>query len=74
MVIIYDVGMVLALLIGVAIGLLVTVAHYERIALRRWAYEREMAERRQFYAAPGGFRRIKPDTAPKESPESRRGR
>jgi hypothetical protein len=78
-VIVYDVGMVLALLIGAAIGLLVTAAHYERIALRRWAYEREMAERREFYAALGAFRRIKPDDAlndehrrRKESPKSRR--
>jgi len=73
MVIIYDVGMVLALLIGIAIGLLATVSHYERIALRQWAYEKEIAERREFYAALGGFRRIKPGTAPEENPESRRG-
>lgn len=63
MVIVDDVGMVLALLIGVAIGLLVTAAHFERLALQRWAYEREVAERREFYAALGAFRRIKPDSA-----------
>ena len=33
-------------------------------ALREWAYEKEMAERREFYAALGMFRRIKPDHAP----------
>jgi hypothetical protein len=49
-VILYDVGLLLALLIGGAIGLLVTAAHYEQIALRQWAYEKEMAERREFYA------------------------
>jgi hypothetical protein len=63
MVIVHHVGMVLALLIGAAIGLLVTFAHYEWIALRGWAYEREMAERREFYAALGALRRIKPDHA-----------
>jgi hypothetical protein len=51
-IIVYDVGLVLALLIGGAIGLLVTAAHYEQI------------ERRAFYAALGAFRRIKPDRAP----------
>ena len=64
MIIVYDVGLVLALLIGGAIGLLVTAAHYEQLALRQWAYEKEMAERREFYAALGAFRRIKPDRAP----------
>jgi hypothetical protein len=63
-IIVYDVGLVLALLIGGAIGLLVTAAHYEQIALRRWTYEKEMAERREFYAALGALRRIKPDRAP----------
>src|SRR5689334_11702238 len=63
MVILYDIGMVLTLLIGAALGLLVTAAHYERVALRRQAYEREMAERREFYAALGAFRRITPEDA-----------
>jgi hypothetical protein len=63
-IILYDIGLVLALLIGGAIGLLVTAAHYEQIALRQCAYEKEMAERREFYAALGAFRRIKPDRAP----------
>lgn len=64
MVIVYDVGLLLAMLIGSAIGLLVTAAHYEQIALRKWAYEKEIAEHREFYAALGAFRRIKPDHAP----------
>jgi hypothetical protein len=60
-VILYDVGLVLALLIGGAIGLLVTAAHYEHVALRRWEYEREVAEEQELYAALAMFRRIKPD-------------
>jgi len=63
-IIVYDVGLVLALLIGGAIGLLVTTAHYEQSALRRWAYEKEMVERRELYAALGSYRRIKPGRAP----------
>jgi hypothetical protein len=59
MVVLYDVGLVLALLIGCAIGVLVTAAHYEQLALRRWAYEKEVAEGREFYAAQAMFRRIK---------------
>ena len=61
MVILYDIGLVLALLIGGAIGLLVKAAHYEQVALRRWEYEREIAEGREFYAALAMFRRINPD-------------
>ena len=61
MVIIYDAGLVLALLVGSAIGLLVTAAHYEQITLRRWQYEKEVAEGRELYAALAMFRRIKPD-------------
>jgi len=61
MVILYDAGLVLALITGCAIGVLVTAAHYEQVALRRWAYEKEVAEGRELYAALGMFRRIKPD-------------
>jgi hypothetical protein len=67
MAILYDVGLVLALLIGCAIGVLVTAAHYEQIALRRWAYEKEVAEGREFYAALAMVRRIKPDHPRKRS-------
>ncbi|MCW2895244.1 MAG: hypothetical protein JWO75_4733 [Actinomycetia bacterium] len=60
MVILYDVELLLTLLIGGAIGVLVTVAHYERAAHRRQAYEQEVAEGREIYAALAMFRRIKP--------------
>jgi len=62
--------LLLALLIGSAIGLLVTAAHYEQITLRQWAYEKEMAERREFYAALGMFRCINPDHAPDDGHEA----
>jgi hypothetical protein len=61
MALLYDVGLVLALLTGCAIGLLVTAAHYEQIALRRWAYEKEVAEGREMYAALAMFRRVTPN-------------
>ncbi|MGH3278390.1 MAG: hypothetical protein ACRDNW_04545 [Trebonia sp.] len=60
MVILYGVGLLLTLLIGAAIGVLVTVAHYEQTALRRWTYEKEVAEGREIYAALATIRRIKP--------------
>jgi hypothetical protein len=63
-IILYDIGLALALLTGGAIGLLVTAAHYEQIALRRWEYEKEMAEGREIYAALAMFRRIKPEHPP----------
>lgn len=59
----YYVGLLLALLTGGAIGLLVTAAHYEQIALRQWAYEKGMAEGREFYAALGMLRHVRPDHA-----------
>ena len=60
MVILYDVELLLTLLIGGAVGVLVTAAHYEQAARRRWAYEKELAEGREIYAALAMFRRIKP--------------
>jgi hypothetical protein len=62
--IVYDVGLLLALVTGCAIGVLAAFAHYERAAHRRWAYEREAAEGRETYAALGAYRRIKPGRAP----------
>jgi hypothetical protein len=59
-IILYDVELLLAVLIGVAIGVLVTAGHYEQVALRRWAYEKEMAEGRELYAALATVRRIRP--------------
>ena len=35
-------------------------AHYEQVALRRWEYEKEIAEGREIYAALAMFRRVKP--------------
>ncbi|HEX2745924.1 MAG TPA: hypothetical protein VHN16_16180 [Streptosporangiaceae bacterium] len=61
MAVLYDVGLVLALLIGCAIGVLVTAGHYEQIALRRWTYEQEIAEGRELDAALAMFRRVKPE-------------
>ena len=49
MIILYDVGLLLALLLGGAIGLLVTAGHYEQVALRQWEYEKEIAENRELY-------------------------
>jgi hypothetical protein len=66
MTILYDIGMMLSLLVGCGIGVLVTTAHHEQTALRRWAYEKEMAEGREIYAALAMFRRIKPDRRPHE--------
>jgi hypothetical protein len=48
------------LMIGAAIGVLVTAAHYEQAAHRRWAYEKEIAEGREIYAALAMYRRIRP--------------
>lgn len=59
MVILYDVELLLTLLIGGAIGMLVTAAHHAQTALRRRAYEKEMAEGREIYAALARYRRIK---------------
>jgi hypothetical protein len=58
--IIYGVGLAMALLIGGAIGLFLTLAHYARISSRQREYEREAAEGREFYAALAMLRRIKP--------------
>jgi hypothetical protein len=64
MVILYDVELFLTLLIGGALGMLVTAAHYEHAAQRRWAYEKEVAAGREVYAALGLYRRIRPARLP----------
>jgi hypothetical protein len=64
MTILFDAGLLLSLLVGAAIGVLVTTAHYEQTALRRWTYEKEMAEGREIYAALAMFRRTKPSRSP----------
>ena len=45
------IGIGMALLTGVAIGLLLAVAHYQRAAARRRRYEQEAAEDRELQAA-----------------------
>jgi hypothetical protein len=62
--IVYDIGLLLALVTGCAIGALAVLAHYERAAHRHWAYEREAAEGREILAALGAYRRIRPGRAP----------
>jgi hypothetical protein len=62
--IVYDIGLLLALVTGCAIGALAAFAHHERAAHRHWAYEREVAEGREIYAALGAYRHVKPGRAP----------
>jgi hypothetical protein len=68
--IVYDAGLLLALVTGCAIGALAVFAHCERAARRRWAYEREAAEGREIYAALGAYRHIKPGRAPGRRPST----
>ena len=51
MTVIYGIGIMMALLAGGAIGLLLTAAHYHRVAARYQRYEQEIARDRQLYAA-----------------------
>jgi hypothetical protein len=63
MVILYGVGLALALLIGGAIGLFLTVARYELVASRHRGYEweaREIAASREFSVAPAMLRPVRP--------------
>jgi hypothetical protein len=62
--IVYDMGLLLALVTGCAIGALAVLAHHERAAHRRWAYEREAAEGREIYAALGAYRHARPGRPP----------
>jgi hypothetical protein len=62
--IVYDIGLLLALVTGCAIGALAVLAHHERAAHRHWAYEREAAEGREILAALGAYRHIRPGRAP----------
>jgi hypothetical protein len=57
---IYDIGLAMALLIGAAIGLFVTIGHYEQIAYRHREYEKEIADGDDFYATLLRLRRIEP--------------
>jgi hypothetical protein len=56
--------LVLALLIGGLLGLTLTTARYDRIALRQRQYEAEAAEYREIYAALALYRRSKPGGSP----------
>jgi hypothetical protein len=49
--VIYGIGIMMALLAGGGIGLLLTVAHYHRVAARYRRYEQELARDRELYAA-----------------------
>lgn len=61
------IGIAMALLTGGAIGLLLTVAHYQRAAARRQRYEQEAAQDRELYAAArAAIRRYRP-TRPRNS-------
>jgi len=55
--IVYDAGLLLALVTGCAIGALAAFAHYERAARRHWAYEREGFPAAGREADPGQHRR-----------------
>jgi hypothetical protein len=46
-----DVGLVMALQVGGAIGVLLTLLHHQRSAAREQAYEREVAQDAALYAA-----------------------
>lgn len=60
----YDIGLAMALLIGAAIGLFVTIAHYEQIAYRHREYEREIADGQDFYATLLRLRHLEPPGKP----------
>jgi hypothetical protein len=49
--VIYGIGIMMALLAGGGIGLLLTVAHYHRVATRYQRYEQEIARDRELYTA-----------------------
>jgi hypothetical protein len=59
MLILCEAGLVLALLIGGLIGLTLTKAHYDEIAMRQRQYEAEIAEYHELYAALALYRRFK---------------
>jgi hypothetical protein len=71
MIILFDAGLLVSLLVGAAIGVLVTTAHYEQTALRHWAYEKEIAAGREIYAALAMFRRVEPGCSSAEGKTER---
>jgi hypothetical protein len=48
---IYGIGIAMALLTGGIIGLILTLAQYQRLAARRQRYEQEVARDRELHAA-----------------------
>ena len=64
MIILYDAGLILALLIGGLIGLTLTKDRYDQDAMRRRQYEAEVAEYQELYAALAQYRRLKSGKPP----------
>ena len=64
MIILYDAGLILALLIGGLIGLTLTKDRYDQDAMRRRQYEAEVAEYQELYAALAQYRRLKSGKSP----------
>jgi hypothetical protein len=60
MIILYDIGLVLSLITGGVIGVMLTTARYDRIAMRQRRYEAEVAEYQEVYAALALYRRVRP--------------
>jgi hypothetical protein len=58
--IIYGTGLAIALLTGGVIAAFLTAAHYERVAARQQAYEEEIAQGRDVYAALAMLRHVMP--------------
>lgn len=64
---IYGVGLIMALLAGGAIGWLLTIGHFQRIASQHREYENELAEVREFYVAWAMARHIRPGNSMRET-------
>lgn len=62
------IGIAMALLTGVAIGLLLAAAHYQRAAARRQRYEQEAAQNRELRAAARRYRPTGPENSTAPSP------
>lgn len=60
------IGVLIIIAGGVAMGVFLTSAHRERIASQHRAYEREMAEHRDLYAALAMRRRLKRGSSPED--------
>lgn len=57
----YGIGIAMALLTGGAIGLLLTVAHYQQVAARHQQWEQEIApDAKRYAAALAALRRYQP--------------